>query len=225
MKKVENPLVAFPRFVLLSLSNISAMEGISAKQQWPQISKNRFQVRDEFSDVAFVVQGQRLYVSKTVMMMHSPVFQKMFTADFREKNLQEIPLPQKRYEVVVNFLEQLYPGEGVDLIKDETLDDLLQLAEEYQAEQVFINCKQFIAKQLQRMTRGIGLFSVQDTDRRLFYLELAQRYQKLSSLRENLIAMVSQIQLKDLQQSERFSALSVELQRDILMQRVKIFEG
>lgn len=93
------------------------MEGIWGKQQWPHISKNRFQVRDEFSDVAFVVEGQRLYVSKTVMMMHSLVFKKMFAGDFREKNLQEIPLPQKRYKFVVNFLEQLYPGEGVDLIK------------------------------------------------------------------------------------------------------------
>lgn len=92
------------------------MQRSSVKQQWPQISKNRFQVRDEFSDVAFVVEDQRLYVSKTVMMMHSPVFKTMFTADLGEKNLQEIPLPQKRYEVV-NFLEQLYPGKGFELIR------------------------------------------------------------------------------------------------------------
>lgn len=75
-----------------------------------------------------------------------------------------------------------------------------------------------------RMTHGSGLFSVQDTDSCLFYLELAQQYQQLSSLRENLIAAASEIQLKDLQQSGRFSTLSVELQRDILMQRVKILE-
>ncbi|XP_025111350.1 ARMADILLO BTB ARABIDOPSIS PROTEIN 1-like isoform X3 [Pomacea canaliculata] len=102
---------------------------------WADISNNpRFEVRDEFSDVAFVVEDQRLYVSKTVMMMHSPVFKTMFTADLGEKNLQEIPLPQKRYEVV-NFLEQLYPGKGFELIRDGTLEDLLQMAEEYQAEQ------------------------------------------------------------------------------------------
>lgn len=83
---------------------------------WGHISHNRFEVRDEFSDVAFVVEDQRLYVSKTVMMMHSPVFKTMFTADLGEKNLQEIPLPQKGYEVVVNFLEQLYPGKGFELI-------------------------------------------------------------------------------------------------------------
>lgn len=33
---------------------------------------------------------------------------------------------------------------------DGTLEDLLQMAEEYQAEQVFINCEQFIAKKLDR---------------------------------------------------------------------------
>lgn len=33
---------------------------------------------------------------------------------------------------------------------DGTLEDLLQMAEEYEAEQVFINCEQFIAKKLDR---------------------------------------------------------------------------
>ncbi|PVD23660.1 hypothetical protein C0Q70_16933 [Pomacea canaliculata] len=72
-----------------------------------------------------------------------------------------------------------------------------------------------------RMKSGDELFPVKDTDSCLLYLKLAERYQQLSSLRENLIAAASEIKVKELRRSVQFSALPVELQKDILLRRLE----
>lgn len=71
------------------------------------------------------------------------------------------------------------------------------------------------------MKSGDELFPVKDTDSCLLYLKLAERYQQLSSLRENLIAAASEIKVKELRRSVQFSALPVELQKDILLRRLE----
>ncbi|KAK3745868.1 hypothetical protein QZH41_013210 [Actinostola sp. cb2023] len=60
-----------------------------------------------FSDVVLIVEGQRLHVHKSTLSMSSPVFEAMFTSDFKEKTALEIPLPGKRadeVEVLLNLI-------------------------------------------------------------------------------------------------------------------------
>ena len=54
------------------------------------------------SDVIFKVEGKRIHASKAVLSLASPVFDKMLTADFKEKDASEILLPEKNYD---GFLE------------------------------------------------------------------------------------------------------------------------
>lgn len=82
-------------------------------------SKNRFEKRDKTSDIILVVEGRKLHVSKSLLMIHSPVFHAMFTGDFKEQNLKEIPLETKKYATMVNLLEQIYPGQGFELMTGE----------------------------------------------------------------------------------------------------------
>lgn len=77
---------------------------------------NQFEEKDQFSDVALVVEGRKLYVSKTYLMIHSPVFARMFT----EKDLVDIELPGKKYDEVLQLLKQVYPGDSMDFINGES---------------------------------------------------------------------------------------------------------
>ena len=49
-----------------------------------------------FSDVVFVLEDQKFHVHRYVLAQWSPVFKVMFSPEFREKNLNEIPLPVKK---------------------------------------------------------------------------------------------------------------------------------
>lgn len=95
------------------------MEGDMTSSATDQLSKRPFEADDKFSDLVLVVEGHKLHVSKTLLMIHSPVFETMFTADFKEKELGEIPLPEKKYSTMAALLEQIYPGNVVDLINSE----------------------------------------------------------------------------------------------------------
>jgi len=47
----------------------------------------------KLSDVVLVVEEQRFHVHRGTLAFWSPVFERMFTSDFKEKNSEEIPLP------------------------------------------------------------------------------------------------------------------------------------
>lgn len=70
-------------------------EGVKV-DQLPQPSKSQFEETSEVSGIALLVEGREIQVSKSVLMLHSPVFKTMFTADFKENNLKEIPHWKKR---------------------------------------------------------------------------------------------------------------------------------
>lgn len=93
-----------------------SQEELSDREK-PQTSNEKFKERTTTSDITLVVEGQDLYVHKSVLAVHSPVFEKMFTTDFKEKHLPKIHLEEMKYTAMVNLLEQIYPGEGFKLMK------------------------------------------------------------------------------------------------------------
>jgi len=48
------------------------------------------------SDVVLIVDGQHFHVHRAILTMFSPVFSRMFSSDFKEKDADEIPLPEKK---------------------------------------------------------------------------------------------------------------------------------
>ena len=69
-----------------------------------------FSVKTWKEDLKLIVEGRAIYVNKAVLAIVSPVFETMFTANFKEKNTDEIEMPDKSYDSFVNFLECVYPG-------------------------------------------------------------------------------------------------------------------
>ncbi|XP_025111501.1 BTB and MATH domain-containing protein 38-like [Pomacea canaliculata] len=176
-------------------------------------ASKQFQEPSQHSDVTLVVENQKLYVHKALLILHSPVFEKMLTGDFKEKELKEIPLPGKRYSVMVELMKQIYPGDVTDLVKDETLEDLLQLADEYAVQQVFANCTQYI----NNILRSEDKLS---TDRTLRYLGVVERYEKLQSLRSRLIDRASRIPANDMMRSQFFRLVPATATRDALLKQI-----
>jgi len=62
-----------------------------------------------YTDGALEVEGQKIYVPKTVLAEASPVFKRMFESEFKEKNMEVIQLPEKKVADVTEFLKCLYP--------------------------------------------------------------------------------------------------------------------
>lgn len=64
-------------------------------------------------DVFLVVEGSQLHVCKQVLAENSPVFERMFQSEFKEKDLTEIPLPGKKLKDMVEFLRSFYDPETI----------------------------------------------------------------------------------------------------------------
>ncbi len=61
------------------------------------------------SDLVLVVENNELHVHREILCFHSPVFQVMLEADFKEKSMERIPLPGKHVDQVMELLNFVYP--------------------------------------------------------------------------------------------------------------------
>ena len=50
-----------------------------------------------------LVEGQQFHVHRAILAMSSPVFSRMFTGEFKEKNAVEIPLPGKKAGEILKY--------------------------------------------------------------------------------------------------------------------------
>jgi len=62
----------------------------------------------EDSDLILVVENERFHVHRQILSIHSPVFKAMLNSQFKEATAEEIPLPGKKANEILDFLKQLY---------------------------------------------------------------------------------------------------------------------
>ena len=98
----------------------------------------------KFSDVVLLVEGERFHVHRCLLAMWSPVFEKMFTSDFKEKNSEEIPLPGKRASEIKELLQIMYPSLAEKVVNKGNCYFLLDLAREYQITSITQKCEDFL---------------------------------------------------------------------------------
>lgn len=67
--------------------------------------------QEEFSDVTFLVQGQKVYGHKMVLSIVSDCFRAMFTTGFRESDVNEIEIPDCSHEAFLAVMEYIYTGQ------------------------------------------------------------------------------------------------------------------
>ncbi|XP_068736471.1 BTB and MATH domain-containing protein 36-like [Montipora capricornis] len=90
----------------------------------------------KFSDVVLVVEDQRFHVHRGTLAFWSPVFERMLTADFKEKGNYEISLPGKKASEFEEMLQMMYPSLEEKLITQRNCYFLFELAHEYQIDSV-----------------------------------------------------------------------------------------
>ena len=79
------------------------------KREQVEVAKHPFCEPWEDSDLIFVVEEEKFHVHRQIMSIHSPVFKAMLNSvGFKEVTATEIPLPGKKANEFLDFLELLY---------------------------------------------------------------------------------------------------------------------
>ena len=98
----------------------------------------------KLSDVVLVVEDKKFHVHRSILAVWSPVFEKMFTSEFKEKNNDEIPLPEKKASEIKQLLYMLYPSLEEKQVTKANCYFLLELAHEYRIESIVEKCQSFM---------------------------------------------------------------------------------
>lgn len=87
----------------------------------------------------------KLHVHRSTPAIWSPVFDTMFTSDFKEKNSVEIPLPGKKANEIKLVLQIMYDTSwNRSVLTRENCNFLLDIAHEYQIDSITHMCEDFL---------------------------------------------------------------------------------
>ncbi|XP_071131451.1 BTB and MATH domain-containing protein 36-like [Mytilus edulis] len=95
-------------------------------------------------DVVLIVEGEKIFTHRAELMKKSPVFNSMFSSNFKEKDKFEIELPGKNLHHFLMFLRCTLDGYG-DYIEDDNVHFVMALAHEYQVKEILEKADTFLA--------------------------------------------------------------------------------
>ncbi|XP_078383425.1 BTB and MATH domain-containing protein 36-like [Oculina patagonica] len=170
-----------------------------------------------FSDAILVAERQKFHVHRSTLAMCSPVFEKMFTSEFKEKNLCEIPLPGKKASEIKELLLVIYrtmSGKAWKTVTNENCYFLAKLAHEYQIDAIFQSCEDVLVK-LVSSKYGNGC---------LDDLTFAQTY-KLEKLLKTIIDKARKLRLSDFKRHAMYDKMEAHIYKQILEGMVARLEG
>lgn len=173
-------------------------------------------------DVILEVEGMQLHVCKQVLADNSPMFERMFKSEFKEKDLTIIPLPGKKFKDIVEFLRSFYDPETIPPITDDTIFTILPLAEEYQVLEVKERCEKFIIQTLQKSINH----EIQRPDLHalLKYASCADLY-NLTSVLPLAVNMCAKYTIKSLTNASLQTPVSEKILVKIYTERTKLTEN
>lgn len=160
----------------------------------------------KMSDVVLVVEDEKFHVHRNVLALWSPVFEKMFTSNFREKSKGEIRLPGKQAESVKALLWMIYPPAN-DEITLENYSAILELAHEYQISSIVEKCEDFLITLAGRISSPTSLRKYDEDI--ISLLILAQNY-KLQSVRDACVLYAGRLSLTELKEHDLYDQIEPE---------------
>ena len=169
------------------------------------------------SDVVLVVEDQKFHVHRYILAMWSPVFEKMFTSEFKEKNSCEIPLPGKKASEIKELLLIIYlnvSGKAWNTVMKQNCYFLLKLADEYQMEEIFKRCEDVLVK----------LASSKPGNTFLDDLAFAQTY-KLERLLRTIVNRAPELRLRDFKSHEMYDKMDPNIYKQIVESIIENLEG
>lgn len=166
-------------------------------------------------DVAFLVEGRKLFASKSILALVSPVFESMFGSQFAEKFQHEVPLPGKKFDEFHEFLQCIYPT-SQRLVSELNVNWLLPLADEYQVKSLVKRCNKFL---------NAYLLAKDDLSTSYFMkcYEMASRY-RLNDIKSLCAAILAEKEIGELEEAKSVlqeQETFVKLQSDIISKQGK----
>ncbi|CAO4367640.1 unnamed protein product [Caenorhabditis nigoni] len=117
---------------------IRTMTGIVERQKSINFNDD---VAKESSDIVLKVGNQKFYVSKLLLTFHSAYFKSLFSGNFSESQKSEIELKDIDPQDFQDFLEIIY---GISAVDDETVSEILNLADFFDAKTAVKRCENFL---------------------------------------------------------------------------------
>jgi len=68
-----------------------------------------------------IVEDEKFHVHRVILIVNSPVFKVMFKSEFKEATANEVPLPEKKANEVLDFLKQLYVQEREEITSKQNM--------------------------------------------------------------------------------------------------------
>ncbi|XP_020613289.1 BTB and MATH domain-containing protein 36-like [Orbicella faveolata] len=162
------------------------------------------------SDVVFVVEDKKFHVHKGTLSMWSPVFEKMFSPEFREKSASEIPLPGKNATEIKEMLLVIYPTSKP--ISENNCYFLLSLAREYQMEQLTERCEKYLLQREKTPHQAID------------FLVLANEF-NMEDLCKQCVEIAKHISITELRRQEKYALIAPENGKQLAERRVELLEN
>jgi hypothetical protein len=170
------------------------------------LPEHDFTVKTWKEDFCFIVEGKRFYAAKNILAFTSPVFERMFQADFKEKDQSEMELPGKLSADMEEFLKCIYPT----VRKKVTIDNAFQiigLTEEYQVLGLKSKCEDCFLRAVDEKCSVEKIFKLYN---------LAGLY-SLKTLSEKCMILAANKSLAELDEAnERNPIPLMEIQRKII---------
>ena len=193
----------------------------AAARDWLDFSRPR-----NLSDGVLVVEGYRFHVHRNILMRWSPVFSRMFTAEFREKTAQQIPLPGKKPSEIQEMLLVIYPTSAKQVDEGNFLF-LLDLAREYMMTKLTQKCEDYLMYSLEKpCEQSVYYYGPPQYPRQLCLdlLETAQEY-KLKNLQTACVEKAQGISFSGLKNHEVYNKISFPNYRKIVEGRIAKMEN
>ena len=201
--KQIDPSVAFAlvsrNFILFRIPFIFHMASESEVQS-PDFSQSW-----KLSDVVLVVEEERFHVHRAVLALWSPVFEKMFTSEFQERDKNEVPLPGKKASEIKELLQLIYPSLREKSVTEENCYFLVKLAHEYQMEAIITRCEDFMVNKVTGKPK----------DKVLADLIFAQTYE-LEKLRLMSVNQAYCLSLEELKNDEMYDRIQADNLKEIM---------
>mmetsp|Transcript_41978 Transcript_41978/g.164492 ORF Transcript_41978/g.164492 Transcript_41978/m.164492 type:complete len:584 (-) Transcript_41978:1052-2803(-) len=99
---------------------------------------------ETFSDIVFIVEGERIFAHKCVLVARSQYFRNMFQSNMKEKNQNEIVIEEISKGIFLALLEYVYT-DHLDLHRDMCID-VLKAAEKFGLDGLRSQCEEKLSR-------------------------------------------------------------------------------
>lgn len=151
----------------------------------PYDKPNVFFSKDAIRNFPVIVEKRKVYISREVLAMFSPVFKTMFYGSFKESKCESVKLSESLDEFII-FLECLFANPTRKRITDKNVGVALKFADKYDVEDMKQRCIEYFDNRL----GDIKPYTYQADIEILDILSIADKY-RLQNIIEQCIPIVA----------------------------------